>query len=57
MSKAIEEKKQKVTIKRLVREFNLYCKFMCTDKNNDKNKNLPPPPSIVFLISEKLLSV
>ena len=47
-------------VKRLVREFNFYWKFVCTDKNNDKNKtNLPPPastPAIVFLITQKLLS-
>ena len=29
---------------RLIWEFNLYWKFMCTHKSNDKNKtNLPPP--------------
>ena len=38
MSKTIEYNKQKTTIKRLVWEFNLYRKFICTDKNNDKNK-------------------
>ena len=47
-------------IKRLMYELNLYRKFTCTDKNNDKNKtSLPPPPSTpvtVFLIAEKLLS-
>ena len=40
-------------------EFNLFWKFMCTDKINDKNKtNLTPPPSTpvtVLLIAEKLL--
>ena len=41
MGKAVEENKYKVKIKRLVWEFNLYWKFMCTDKNNDKNKNSP----------------
>ena len=44
-------------IKELVREFNLSWKFMCTDKNNVQNKtNLPPPPSVLFLIFEKLLN-
>ena len=38
MSKTIEYNKQKTTIKRLAWEFNLYRKFICTDKNNDKNK-------------------
>ena len=31
MSKAIEENKLTVAIRRLLREFNLYWKFMCTD--------------------------
>ena len=46
ISKAIEEENnQKVKIKRLVREFNLYWKFICTNKNNDKNKmNIHPSP-------------
>ena len=45
MSKATEENKQKVIIKRLAWEFDSHWKFMCTDKNNDKTKrNLPPPP-------------
>ena len=62
MSKAIEENKLTITIKRLLQEeFNLDRKFMCTDKSNDKNKTkLPPPPSTqvtVFLIAEKLLSL
>ena len=57
MTKAIEENNQKVTIKRLVCYFNLYWKYMCTVKNNDKNKtNLPLPPSTVFLIAERLPS-
>ena len=44
MSKEIEENKYKVTIKRLVCYFNLFWNFMCTTKNNVKNKiNLPPP--------------
>ena len=47
--------------KRLLLEFNLYWKFMCTDKNNDKNKtNLPPPPPstpVTVLIAEKLLTL
>ena len=50
MSEAIEKNKQKVTIKRLVREFNLYWKFLCTNKNNDKNKtNFSPPLFHSFL--------
>ena len=61
MSKALEEIKKKVTIKRLTLELNLYWKFMLTDKNNDKNKmDLPLPPSTpvtVFLIGKKLLSL
>ena len=32
MSKAIEENKEKVTVKILALEHNLYWKFMCTDK-------------------------
>ena len=45
MSKAIEENKLTVKIKRPLWEFNLYWKFMCRDRNDDKNKmNLPPPP-------------
>ena len=32
-------------MKRLECEFDLCWKFMCTDKNNDKNEmDLPPPP-------------
>ena len=32
--------------KKFLCEFNLYWKFMCTDKNNSKNKaNFPPLPS------------
>ena len=61
MSKAIEENKQKVTIKRIVWKFNLFWKFIWTDKNNEKNEmNLPSPlstPVTVFLITEKLLSI
>ena len=61
MSKAIEKSKQKVTIERLVWEYNLYWRLMCTDKGNDKNKTiLPSPPSTpvtVFLSAEKLLSL
>ena len=59
MSKAIEENIQKVKIKRLVREFNLYWKFTCTNKNNDKNKmNIPPSTQVtVFLIAGKPLSL
>ena len=61
MSKAIEENKKKVTVKILASEHNLYWKFMCTDKNYDKNKTyktypLPPStPVTVFLIAKKLL--
>ena len=61
MSKAIEENKQKVTIKRIVWKFKLFWKFIWTDKNNEKNEmNLPSPlstPVTVFLITEKLLSI
>ena len=58
MSKAIEENKKKVTVKILALEHNLYWKFMCTDKNYDKNKTyktypLPPStPVTVFLIAK-----
>ena len=48
-------------IKRPMYELNLYRKFTCRDKKNDKNKtNLSLPPSTpvtVFLITEKLLSL
>ena len=44
MSKT-EERKHTVTIKRLFWGFNLCLKFMCADKNNDKNQtNSPPVP-------------
>ena len=44
MSKAIEENKLTVLIKRLLWEFNLNWKFTCADKNNDNNKtNLSSP--------------
>ena len=36
--KVKEENKLTVTMKRLLRAFNLYWKFMCTDENHDKNK-------------------
>ena len=61
MNKAREENKMRVMMKRLLCEFNLYWKFMCTDKNNDKNKKKlphPPPtftPVTVFFIAQKLL--
>ena len=43
------KKKQKIMIKRLV-YFNLYWKFMCIDKNNDKSKiNVPAPSFHSFL--------
>ena len=39
----------------------MFRKFMCTDKNDEKNKtNLPPPPCTpvtVFVIAKKLLSL
>ena len=43
MSKATEENKQKITIKKSYGNLyessqSLYWKFMCTDKNNDKAK-------------------
>ena len=38
MMKAIEENKLTVVIKRLLWEFDLHCKFMCTGENNDKKK-------------------
>ena len=61
MSKTIEENWR--LIKRLLWEIGLYCKFMCTDENNNKhNKNkttppLPYTPVTVFIIAEKLLSL
>ena len=46
MSKAIEENKLTVMIKRILWEFKSYWKFMCTNKDYDKNKkNVPPYPS------------
>ena len=49
MSKAIGENNLTV-IKRLLWEFNLLGKFMCEDKNNDKNKtNSPLPLRLQFL--------
>ena len=43
-SNAVEENKVTYMIKRLLPEFSLYRKFMCTDESNDKNKaNLPHP--------------
>ena len=39
MSKAMEKNKLTV-IKRLLWEFNLFDKFLCTDENNNENKNL-----------------
>ena len=57
MSKAIDGNKPKAATKRLVWYFNLYWKFMCTVKNNDKNTmNLPLPSFTVFLIDKKLPS-
>ena len=55
-----QQKKRKLTIKikKLLWEFNLYRKFMCTEENNDKNKeNLHPvaTPVTVFLIAGTLL--
>ena len=60
MSKAVEENKLTVMIRRFLWEFNLYCKFMYPNENNDKSKtSLPPPPptpstpDTVFLNAEK----
>ena len=36
--------KVRVVIKRLLQEFNLYCKFIYIGKNNDKNKTILPAP-------------
>ena len=45
MSKAVEENKLTVMIRRFLWEFNLYCKFMYPNENNDKSKtSLPPHP-------------
>ena len=61
MSKAREENKLTIEIKRPLWEFDLYCKLMRADENNDKNKkNIPRSPLtqvIIFLIAEKLLSL
>ena len=56
-----DEKKWILTVmikRRLWEEFNSYWKFMCTDKNYDKNnKKLPPSssstPVTAYLIAEK----
>ena len=56
MSKEIEENKLTVFIKRLLSEFSIYWKFMCTDKNNDKKKSKLNPssstPEKFFLIAK-----
>ena len=62
MSKAIEENKLIVTIKRLFMRIQFILQiYVCTNKNHYKNKtNLPPLPSTavtVFLAAEKLLSL
>ena len=44
MSKALEENKLAVLLKRLLREFNSYWKLMSGDDDSDKNKNNLPPP-------------
>ena len=44
MIKVKGENKLTVTVKILLWEFNIYWKFMCTDKNNKKKTNLPPLP-------------
>ena len=36
--------KVRVVIKRILQEFNLYCKFIYIGKNNDKNKTILPAP-------------
>ena len=56
MSKAIEENKLTIMIKRLCQEYNSYWKFMCTDEIKDENKNNLTPVT-VFVIAEKLLSL
>ena len=39
-------------------EFNFWGKFVCIDKNNDRNKTKFPVPSVtVFLIAEELLNL
>ena len=45
MGKETEENNFTITINTLLREFNLYFKFMCADKNNDNNKTNVPPLS------------
>ena len=52
MSKTIEENKLAVTVKNFLWEFNLYCKFMCTDKNNDQDKTnlLPLPFQFIYTV-------
>ena len=57
----MEENELTVTITRLLWELDLCCKFMWTDKSNDKNKTILLhsllPPFSVFLIAENLLKL
>ena len=56
ISKARYENKLTVTIKRLSWDSTLYWKFMCTDKNNEKNKtnnHLPLYTPVTAFLIEK----
>ena len=58
VNKTAEEKKLTIMIKKLLWEFNLYCKFMCAEENNDENKKKLNPaatPVAVSLIAGTLL--
>ena len=61
MGKSIEKNKLTVTIKKTFIRIQLYWKFICTNKSNDKSKtNLHSFSSTlvtVFLNPEKLLSL
>ena len=64
--KALKENKLTVMIRRLLWQFSLYWKFMCTGKDSDRNKKKELASLLyvslqlqfaVFLIAEKLLSL
>ena len=55
MSKAVEENKLTITTKRLSWEFDLYQKFMCTDKNNNNKKTKSHPSPFIPVTFSLLL--
>ena len=62
MSKALEENKFTDKVKRLLWEFNLYWKFMCTEKKimirtKQTYTLFPSTLVIVFLIAEKIMGL